>query len=421
MLVSLALFGMNHSKTKQDMANGQFRLTLTDLIIGICTVVIVIPVNLIIMQIFRNVPWRRKLQPREKMTESLHSFQSFTSDVSEDELHSFNQMRYKLINARHKLREMQKQPLPRDPNDVWKNFEMPKELDFYYTDWQEHGHLTLSASIDQGISTDTFHTAEHKSSSSETDFGKQRQTSSRHDAVSLESVTLEIADHTSQQKKKKCIEISVCCNRQNCHMISCCQGNQCFQTCCCGNYRGACLTLLGWFMIASTVATSACLIVLYGYKYDQQKSLDWLTSLLLCLVITPIIQPLFLALMAVIAAAISFKTLDDQYLPSSEDVVHHVKSDDTEWKPDELGKWLKKVRDLRKCSGYLPPSNKLLASKEKHQLAEATSSLKELICYVMFWLLVVIISYSQQSGQAILANNVLKQTFTEDFHKTAVR
>ncbi|XP_070543336.1 polycystin family receptor for egg jelly-like isoform X3 [Ptychodera flava] len=406
MLVSLALFGMNHSQAKQDMENSQFRLTWTDLIIGICTVVTVIPVNLIIMQIFRIVPRRRKLQPREKMTESLHSFQSFTSDVSEDELHSFNQMRSTLIDARHKLREMQKKPLPRDPNDVWKNFEMPKDLDLFYAEWQEHGHLTLSASVDQGISADTFHTAEHKSSSS----------GSRHDTVSLESVTLETADHTSQQKTKKCIETCVCCNRQNCHMSSCCQGSQCCQTCCSRNCKGTCLTLLGWFMIVSTVATSACLVVLYGYKYDQQKSLDWLTSLLLCLVITPIIQPLFLALMAVIAAVPS-KALDDQYLPSSEDVVHHVKSDNTEWKPEELGNRLKKVRDLRQCPGYLPPSNKLLASKEKHQLAEATSSLKELICYVMFWLLVVIISYSQQSGQAILANNVLKQTFTEDFHK----
>ncbi|XP_070538878.1 polycystin-1-like protein 2 isoform X2 [Ptychodera flava] len=170
---------------------------------------------------------------------------------------------------------------------------------------------------------------------------------------------------------------------------------------------------VGWTLVTLTALGSAFFILWYGLKYGRQKSIDWLVSMAVSLFQSVFcVQPIKVVLLAMILSSLFGKS-DDQVGVEAD----KSKYGDSALLQGDIKKRRSKTDLMRQAPQYHPPSNSVIrkALKERERQQRVSALVKELIGSLVLLYLVTTISYNLVSHNAIHMNNALDNTFAEGF------
>ncbi|XP_032892396.1 polycystic kidney disease protein 1-like 2 [Amblyraja radiata] len=168
---------------------------------------------------------------------------------------------------------------------------------------------------------------------------------------------------------------------------------------------------IGWLLVFVTSAVSAFFTMLYSFDYGKEQSIQWLVSMTISflesiLIIQPVKVLLVAAFVALIIKKIERNDTEqnfNKHLLSSEDDTHDMlthnakRSDSTIYQPPSL----KNVEEL-----------KALHMKEKKMYC----LVKNIIAHVLFLVSLAIIAYGERSPHSFYLNKALNDSFTKKFN-----
>ncbi|XP_038069881.1 polycystic kidney disease protein 1-like 2 [Patiria miniata] len=165
---------------------------------------------------------------------------------------------------------------------------------------------------------------------------------------------------------------------------------------------------IGWFLVFSTTLVSSYFTMLYGLKYGKKRSIDWLVSLVVSLFQSIFfIQPLKVLLLAAFVALV-MKQWD-----ADDDGSDDIEEGDVE----NAGAIYKKLLHKWKGTHYRPPSmTEVNTSRQRKDMERKMYALlREIVGYLLFIWLVLVLAYSQRDRYAYyLTKNVRDVFFSND-------
>ncbi|CAL8240515.1 unnamed protein product [Merluccius merluccius] len=173
---------------------------------------------------------------------------------------------------------------------------------------------------------------------------------------------------------------------------------------CCGGARGlpwGCV-FLGWFLVVATSVVAGFFTMLYGLKFGKQLSVSWLISMAVSFFESLLlIQPLKVLSLAVFFALVFKKDDEDD----DENIQFHKSID------SEAQRGPPVCRDSRL---YRPPppvdTERMRRNRVKEQRAYAL--IKEILTYVGFMWTLLLVAYSQRDPDAVYLSRHLRRSFS---------
>ncbi|CAL8342625.1 unnamed protein product [Boreogadus saida] len=177
---------------------------------------------------------------------------------------------------------------------------------------------------------------------------------------------------------------------------------------CCGGSRGGGLpwwfVFLGWLLVLATSVVAGFFTMLYGLKFGKQLSISWLISMAVSFFESLlVIQPLKVLGLAIFFALV-FKKLDEE---DHENVQFH--------KPTNSEAQLRQPV-CRDSLLYRPPPPVDMEQMRRNRVKEqkAFALIKEILTYVGFMWILLLVAYSQRDPNAFYLSKHIRRSFSKD-------
>ncbi|XP_030199909.1 polycystic kidney disease protein 1-like 2 [Gadus morhua] len=177
---------------------------------------------------------------------------------------------------------------------------------------------------------------------------------------------------------------------------------------CCGGGRGGGLpwwfVFLGWLLVLATSVVAGFFTMLYGLKFGKQLSISWLISMAVSFFESLlVIQPLKVLGLAIFFALV-FKKLDEE---DHKNVQFHKPTNSEA----QLGQPV--CRDSRL---YRPPPPVDMEQMRRNRVKEqkAFALIKEILTYVGFMWMLLLVVYSQRDPNAFYLSKHIRRSFSKD-------
>ncbi|CAK6964402.1 polycystic kidney disease protein 1-like 2 [Scomber scombrus] len=182
-------------------------------------------------------------------------------------------------------------------------------------------------------------------------------------------------------------------------------GNQKKKICCHGGLPWW-FIFVGWLLVIATSFVAGYFTMLYGLKFGKQRSISWLISMIISFFQSIlVIQPLKVVCLAVFFALVIKKV--------EEDDLENVPIKGNDRNPDDC-KGTQTVRRDSSLYEPLPPADieKMRMNKIKEQKAFAL--LREILTYMGFLWMLLLVAYGQRDPNAFFLNKHIRKSFSED-------
>lgn len=186
-------------------------------------------------------------------------------------------------------------------------------------------------------------------------------------------------------------------------------------------------TYIAWLGVFAVSFISAFFVTLYGFQFGREIASQWLGSLLISLIqdifITQPIKVMFVALF--IAILIKEPQEQIQEIDSEINDMNDVDDDDDDGDQEENGfgnfeqgltgykKFMHRRFEQHPCLSLKPPNATELskARKQRKQEMRMSQIIKEIITYVLFLLALFLVSFGQRDPQAYLIAKLIEDTY----------
>ncbi|XP_053393414.1 polycystin-1-like [Mercenaria mercenaria] len=160
---------------------------------------------------------------------------------------------------------------------------------------------------------------------------------------------------------------------------------------------------IAWCLVFLSSAVSATVTFLYSMEWGKEKSIAWLTSMLLTIVESvSIIQPAKIIVLAVFVAAVLRKT-DDEI--EKEDSVNNI----LPVQPEEIASQHTPTRNKRRRKHVAPPDPKKLASVREQRLKEIKMFriIQEIVFYMFYLIILILVASHNRDPDSYRMKNML--------------
>ncbi|XP_053722204.1 polycystic kidney disease protein 1-like 2 [Synchiropus splendidus] len=438
MLTSIMFWGIPTDPSEQTMDLGHIEFTWQQVMIGIQSSIIMFPINLLIVSIFRNT------RPREKVVKKDQSKQTKSGRVSPSD-RSLGQ--HKDITAdtvckdikriAQSLSKTMKSPLPHldfpsaQPVDINTLLSLVEDIirhqnraasDFYTDDSKRECSMILSLG-----SVDLQESSGHGSPERSPDGAQKKSNNGRYLYRQLRHVEKELGllgpsrfpnpngyDRAMQQVQgmKGLLQYhlpsstfeGVPLERSSSPDDSlngapakkCCQGGLPWW-----------FVFIGWILVIATSGVSGYFTMMYGFTYGKDKSISWLISMLVSFFESLFItQPLkvlgFAAFFALVLKKVDQEEFGDPQL------------DESLSNPDDIDA-VRMARRDSSSSFYQPPPptdiEKIRSNMIKEQKVFAL--IREILAYAGFMWMLLLVAYGQRDPNAFFLTQHIRQSFSK--------
>ena len=186
-----------------------------------------------------------------------------------------------------------------------------------------------------------------------------------------------------------------------------------------------------WFGVFATSFVSAFLVTLYGFQFGREKASQWLASLLISLIQDIFIsQPMKVLFVALFIALLIKKPQEKTQAINSDGNDMNDDDDDDDNGSDngdeegngfgnfeqglpEYKKFMHRRFEQNPCINLKPPDDTELskARKQRKQEIRMSQIIKEVIAYVLFLLALFLVSFGQRDPQAYFIAKLIEDTY----------
>ncbi|XP_034041945.1 polycystic kidney disease protein 1-like 2 [Thalassophryne amazonica] len=453
MLTSIMFYGIPTDPSEQTMDLGCFEFTWQQFMIGVQSSLIMFPVNLLIVSVFRNTRPRdspcckrkgKKSDDKHNISQLLSSQAAImkSSDISLDTIlkditriaHSFPQS----VKSNIPCTQLEFDPGQEDINAVLSsvdNFirQNNKNSDIN-SKTQCFEDLTQTKQPESGMSPDTRVEGIKKMSNKSWYLYRQLCLIDKELSLSESSIfpTTHSYNQAVQQVKsmKTFLEDQLFTSKHE-HLeelthkksspAGSTNGHKMKKTCCHGGLPWW-FVFVGWLLLIATSCVAGYFTMLYGLKFGKEQSISWLVSMIVSFFQSIlIIQPLkvrkgtfalfnllhFCIPLQVICIAIFFALV----LKKVEDDSQNLEFAHIDRIPDDI-KGHQTIRRDNKL--YEPPPAADIEQMKRKKIKEekAFAILWEILTYIFFMWMLLLVAYGQRDLNAFLLNQHIEQSFT---------
>ncbi|XP_077057765.1 polycystin-1-like protein 2 [Siphateles boraxobius] len=438
MLTSIMFWGIPSDPSEQTMDLGKIEFTWQQVMIGIQSSIIMFPINLLIVSIFRNA------RPREQKSKLSSKQQSKTDLTKQAKTGRVSPNRPSHYNHKDITPDTVIKDIKRIAQSLYKVMRIPVpriELDSTKTDINSLLSLVEEIICQHNQVGNEFYTDSSKKEQTlvaslgyinlkESSICESSERNEKHSIYSqylykqLQNVEKELRllgpspfskpDGYSRavlqvQGMKNLLEPHVSsCSASGLHTRSSSptEGSSGNSKKCCQKGLPWWFVFVGWFLVVATSGVSAYFTMIYGLTYGKDRSISWLISMVVSFFESLFItQPVKVLGFAVFFALV-LKTVDqeeygdvtiDGTLPNTDD-------------PDAV----RIARRDSTCSFYQPPPPTDIERMKNNMIKEQKvfALIREILIYVGFLWMLLLVAYSQRDPNAYYLTQHIRQSFS---------
>ncbi|XP_062327812.1 polycystin-1-like protein 2 [Osmerus eperlanus] len=446
MLTNIMFYGIPTDPSEQTMDLGHIEFTWQQVMIGVQSSIIMFPINLLIVSIFRNTRPREK-KPGQPKTEA--SKQGKTGRVSPSQPPS-PQMEHKDITPDTVIKDIKriaqslskamKSPMPRlelelgsgRQADINTLLSLVEDIirqqnraggEFYTDVCKREGSLLLSlGSVELqdsslcGSPEKTVDRSQKRSSNSQYLYRQLRHVEKE---LSLLGPSRFPNPHSYQravqqvQGMKGLLESQLSSSSLGGDQPACSispaeslDEDTSKRKCCSGGLPWW-FVFVGWILVLATSGVSGFFTMIYGLHYGKERSISWLISMVVSFFESLLItQPLKVLGFAVFFALVLKKVDQEEYGDPKVDGI--LKN------PDEAGAMRAARRDST-CSFYQPPPPSDIEKIRNNLMKEQKvfALIREILTYMGFMWMLLLVAYGQRDPNAYFLTRHIQQSFTQ--------
>ncbi|XP_067104833.1 polycystin-1-like protein 2 [Osmerus mordax] len=446
MLTNIMFYGIPTDPSEQTMDLGHIEFTWQQVMIGVQSSIIMFPINLLIVSIFRNTRPREK-KPGQPKTEA--SKQGKTGRVSPSQPPS-PQMEHKDITPDTVIKDIKriaqslskamKSPMPRlelelgsgRQADINTLLSLVEDIirqqnraggEFYTDVCKREGSLLLSlGSVELqdsslcGSPEKTVDRSQKRSSNSQYLYRQLRHVEKE---LSLLGPSRFPNPHSYQravqqvQGMKGLLESQLSSSSLGGDQPACSispaeslDEDTSKRKCCSGGLPWW-FVFVGWILVVATSGVSGFFTMIYGLHYGKERSVSWLISMVVSFFESLLItQPLKVLGFAVFFALVLKKVDQEEYGdPKVDGILRN---------PDEAGAMRAARRDST-CSFYQPPPPSDIEKMRNNLMKEQKvfALIREILTYMGFMWMLLLVAYGQRDPNAYFLTRHIQQSFTQ--------
>ncbi|KAM6934543.1 polycystin-1-like protein 2 [Xenentodon cancila] len=424
MLTSIMFYGIPSDPSDQVMDLGQFEFTWQQFMIGVQSSLIMFPVNLLIVSIFRNTRPRETscCERKSKMTKTCQRESAFPT-VSSQTSTSMNvnatldTVIKDITTIAYSLSKTAKSNIPH----VESAFGPGQEIDInailtVVEDFIRQNNKAESRAREHPIST-----AEGIQKNSNKTRYLYRQLchidtelslldpSSFPNPLSYRRALQQVQGMKSLLENQLFTSSSISLDETTHEKPStgdnpACEGSQKKRWCCCHGLLPWWFVFVGWLLVIATSLVSGYFTMLYGLKFGKDRSISWLVSMIVSFFQSLLlIQPLKVFCLAVFFALV-VKKLDEENVQNIESVKDNRNRG--ECKEQQIFR--------REYRLYEPPPPVEIERMKKKKVMQqkAFALLREILTYAGFLWMLLLVAYDQRDPNAFFLNQHISNSFT---------
>ncbi|XP_033646725.1 polycystic kidney disease protein 1-like 2 [Asterias rubens] len=392
MLTSIMFYGVPNDPTEQVMDLGTFRITFTEILIGIESSILAFPINMLIVAIFRySRPARRTSKPSEvkRAVDTNHKPSTESRDappVHQDDVHlSYSNIdEFSPCTPYSSITSDTISNKSRSPSQTHSSNQHLLPNSSLNTHDRLTTNMFLFSYLDEVVDALDVLPPEKFPSAEQYERARRELRSIVLTTMTVptpsSSAVTGSGDSKLESQKGRC----------SCTFLP--------------NGLPHGFIYIGWFLVISTTLVSSYFTMLYGLKYGKKRSIDWLMSLGISLFQSIFItQPMKVLLLAAFVSMVMREwdadedgsdDMEDVEIENAQEVYHQL-----------LRKW--------KGARYRPPTATSMESCRKRKALERKmyALLREIFGYIMFMWLVIVIAYNQTDRHAYLLTQNIKDVF----------
>nr|XP_002732126.1 PREDICTED: polycystic kidney disease protein 1-like 2-like [Saccoglossus kowalevskii] len=170
---------------------------------------------------------------------------------------------------------------------------------------------------------------------------------------------------------------------------------------------------LAWFLIFLSIAVAVTFVLFYAVQMGDRETRQWFTSLCISFLTAIFLtQPIKVILIGIFVALILKTPNADEEDDAGDDEEEYELADDEEWLHNKPSNY-KRERKL----AYKPPDPAILEAARENRIKEIKmySIIREIIFYVLFLWILLVISYGNRDSKAFpYMNNLITMFVKED-------
>ncbi|XP_074551429.1 polycystin-1-like protein 2 [Halichoeres trimaculatus] len=160
---------------------------------------------------------------------------------------------------------------------------------------------------------------------------------------------------------------------------------------------------VGWLLVIATSVVSGYFTMLYGLKFGKERSVSWLVSMIVSFFQSVlIIQPLKVVFLAIFFALVIKKVDEEEFQDLAFEENHKNQGDDHD------------QRAVRREGGlYAPPPAADIERMKRNKILEqkAFALIKEILVYMGFLWMLLLVAYGQRDPNAFFLNRHIQHSF----------
>ncbi|XP_035813867.2 polycystic kidney disease protein 1-like 2 [Amphiprion ocellaris] len=430
MLTSIMFYGIPTDPSEQTMDLGHFEFTWQQFMIGVQSSLIMFPVNILIVSIFRNTRPRemsccRRQTKKPKALEQDSSTQKLSSHAATPNMNAndtLDTIIKDITRIAHTLSKNVKSNIPCTESDfkpeqqIDINAILPVMEDFIKQNNKSSDNVQAKTQPQLPESSASVHPAQ-------TEKGIQKKSNKIqylyrqlcHIELSLQSLSSFPSPHSYSQALQQVqalkgvleeqlftsnsvVQDDLINNKLSPADISDDDGIQNKRVCCQGMLPWW-FIFVGWLLVIGTSVVSGYFTMLYGLNFGKERSISWLVSMIVSFFQSLLlIQPLKVLCIAIFFALV-IKKVDEEDFQN----VAFVKSD------------CKDQQMTRRDAGlYVPPPPADIEKMRRNRILEqkAFALLREILIYMGFLWMLLLVAYGQRDPNAFLLNKHIRKSFS---------
>uniref|UniRef100_W5M8L2 Polycystin 1 like 2/pseudo n=1 Tax=Lepisosteus oculatus TaxID=7918 RepID=W5M8L2_LEPOC len=437
MLTSLMFWGVPKDPSEQKMDLGHIEFTWQQVMIGVQSSIIMFPINLFIVSIFRNTRPREKQPERPgKKTKADPAKQGKTGRVSPSQPPSPRRVCQDITpdsvikdikRIAQSLSKVMKSPVPqldRDfgrTNDINKLLSLVEEIirlhnttggEFYTENRKKEGSLVLTLGAVNLQENSPTGSPERTVSSGQkpSDYSHYLYRQLQH--VEKELELLGSARFTPPQSYDQAVgQVQGMKELLERHFSASAKSSSTRKKCC-PNTLPWWFVFVGWLLVVATSGISAYFTIMYGLTYGKGRSINWLISMTVSF-----FESLFITQPLKVLGFAAFFALVLKKVDHEEESEVAIEGDLTS--SGEPGAVLSSRRDSS-CSFYQPPPRTDIEKMRNNILKEQKVFIliREIVAYVGFLWVLLLVAYGQRDPNAYLLTQHIEESFTNGMSNT---
>ncbi|XP_017212723.2 polycystin-1-like protein 2 isoform X1 [Danio rerio] len=441
MLTSIMFWGIPSDPSEQTMDLGKIEFTWQQVMIGIQSSIIMFPINLLIVSIFRNArPREQKSESSLKQQSKLDSTkQGKTGRVSPNQPLHDNQKEITpdtvmkdIKRIAQSLYKVMRRPVPRIELDPTKT-DINNLLSLVEEIIHQHNRVGNEFYNDSSKNEQTLAASLGRVNLKESSFCESQECNEKHSIYSqylykqlhnverelrlLEPSSFSKPDSYNRavlqvQGMKNLLEPRVSFSGLHTRSASPSEASEKEGSRKCQKGLPWWFVFVGWFLVLATSGVSAYFTMLYGLTYGKERSISWLISMVVSFFESLFItQPVKVLGFAVFFALV-LKTVDqDEYGDVSIDGTLSNTDD-----PDAV----RIARRDSTCSFYKPPPPTDIEKMRNNMIKEQKvfALIREILIYVGFLWMLLLVAYGQRDPNAYYLTHHIRQSFSTGISET---